>query len=175
MVRSDARPGVGGTARGAAAIRVIVVVVSLVLTALSLAAVHTGLGALAELVSSSIDGLATDSSGASAAPADGSVITVGVLTFLALVVTTRVCTVVATRSGVSALPWLVLGGLLGYLVLPAAWDGSALLGRQLVGAGPVAWLIDLLLWSVAVAIGVLWGDVDPDPAARPGGPQGLAG
>lgn len=65
--------------------------------------------------------------------------------------------VVGLRNGVPALPWTAAACVAAYLVTPASWGGTALFWWTLVGPGPLAFVLDLPVWAVAVALGVLWG------------------
>lgn len=84
-----------------------------------------------------------------------------VVTLVAVAGLARWRTVVATDSRLPATAVVLVGGLLAYLVLPAAWRGSALVGVRVTDAGPSTFVIDLLAWSAAVAVGVLLADQDP--------------
>jgi hypothetical protein len=106
-----------------------------------------------------------------AATVDGLVRDPGMLTRLAAVLVlasvaalARWRTLVATDSGLPGTALVMVGGLLGYLVLPTAWEGSALIGRHVVEPGPSTFVVDLLAWQAAVAVGVLW--ASPSPARR---------
>ena len=96
----------------------------------------------------------------------------GVLGLLVVLFAMRWRTAAGLRHGVTAVPWSLGAGLLGYLLLPASWAGGALLSWQLVGRGPVSWLIDLLLWGAAVGLGVLWGGSRVSLPEQPSTPYG---
>jgi len=65
--------------------------------------------------------------------------------------------VAGLRAGIPALPWTAAACVLAYVVTPASWGGTALFWWTLVDPGPLAFVLDLPVWSAAVALGVLWG------------------
>jgi hypothetical protein len=73
--------------------------------------------------------------------------TVLVLGVLALVLVTGYR---LARGGPTSL-WLA-SGLLAYLLFPAAWDGRALIATAFGLDGISAWLLDAVLWTVAVVL-----------------------
>jgi hypothetical protein len=86
------------------------------------------------------------------------------LTLLAVAALARWRTLVAADSALPGVALVPAGSLVGYLLLPAAWEGAALIGRHVVEPGPSTFVVDLLAWLAAVALGVLWGS--PSPARR---------
>ena len=81
-------------------------------------------------------------------------------------------TVSGLRRGVPALPWTAAATAAAYLLVPAAWTGSALFWWRLVDAGPLTFFLDLPVWMAAVALGVLWGASQQTLVSRPVTPYG---
>ena len=110
------------------------------------------------------------------AGASGSVTTSAVLQsgvgLLVLVAVVRWATVSGLRRGVPALPWTAVGAAAAYLLVPAAWTGSALFWWRLLDAGPLTFVLDLPVWAAAVALGVLWGASQQPLVTRPVTPYG---
>lgn len=100
------------------------------------------------------------------------VVVQSVVGLLAVLVVTRWRTGAGLAAGLPALPWSAGPALAAYLLVPAAWPGRALLGWQLAGPGVVSWLLDLLLWAVAVGLGVLWATSQVALRERPLTPYG---
>lgn len=95
--------------------------------------------------------------------------TVGLLAVLVLV---RWRTGAGLATGLPAVRWSAWPALAAYLLLPATWVGRALLGWQLAGPGPVAGVLDALLWTAAVGLGVLWATSQVGLRERPLTPYG---
>ena len=82
-----------------------------------------------------------------AAGASGSVTTYAVLQsvvgLVVLVAVVRWRAVAGLRAGVPVLPWTGVGAAAGYLLIPAAWTGSALFWWRLVDPGALTFALDL--------------------------------
>ncbi|WP_166139800.1 hypothetical protein [Nocardioides ochotonae] len=120
-------------------------------------AVALALGAL-------VAGLAAVLLTLAAGSATATVVLRSVLTVLVLVMLTRLV-MRGAYDGPGLLGTAALGGLLAYLLSPAAWAGRALLGQLVVDPGPASYVIDLVLWIAVVVTAARTADVRTSAAA----------
>jgi hypothetical protein len=102
-----------------------------------------------------------------------SVVLRGVLPLALVLLSVRVITSWALRSGESQpLAAVLAGALVGYVVDPFSWGARAGLTQLAVGAGIASYLADLVIWLVAATLGVLWSAAETPVRDRPPTPYG---
>ena len=87
------------------------------------------------------------------------VLCMGCLAFVTRVMVRR------AYAGTGLLPGVLAGAVLSYGLFPPTWTGRALVGQSLLDPGPVAAVIDLVVWVAVVTLAAR--SVEPKDAPAP--------